>query len=124
MKPDTANFVLATAMTVFCSVLVPTAALAETSAGEIQEYLQSENETLRGLGLFYLSGVGAGLSWSNAFNARNGVEPTFCLPANLGLTGDQHVAIFQGYMNTHPDLGVRPAGVVMLFAMMDAFPCQ
>ena len=42
----------------------------------------------------------------------------------LALTSEQDISILRRYVKEHPETKDKPAGVVMLLAMQDIFPCK
>lgn len=70
----------------------------------------------------YLLGIAHGTSLSNAYVSRK-TEAFYCPPGNVGLIGYQYMAIFEAYLEKSPRDRSNPAGMVMLLALRDAFPC-
>jgi hypothetical protein len=51
-------------------------------------------------------------------------RPVYCAPSNIGLTLEQYVRVMKDYVNKNPKLNEMPAGLAMVFAAQDAFPCR
>lgn len=70
-----------------------------------------------------LLAYGEGISWANVQMAENGQPRLYCPPANRALTVAQNVNILRRFVERIPEAGSSPAGLVLLFAYKDAFPC-
>ena len=70
-----------------------------------------------------LSAYENGLGWANAHLENEGQRRLYCPPGQLALTPDQVVDIFRRFVARNPEAGNSPAGMVLLFALQDTFPC-
>jgi Rap1a immunity proteins len=62
--------------------------------------------------------------WPNARLHLDGRPQLYCEPKMLALTSEQDISILRRYVKEHPETKDKPAGVVMLLAMQDIFPCK
>jgi hypothetical protein len=70
----------------------------------------------------FLHGITDGITWANT--ALINRDPLFCEPAKLGLTADQEFNILKQFMKTHSEHMDAPAGLMMLLALREVFPCK
>jgi hypothetical protein len=61
-----------------------------------------------------------GLGWANVDLAA----PLFCQPVKLALSADQIFDIMERYLNSHPEKGQFPVGMVVKLSLKEAFPCK
>ena len=112
-------FFLAMAMTIATSTI----ANCEPTASGLLEIIDGDNEYDQ-RGSLYIAGLGQGLFWANVKLASSGRALLYCEPGNLVLTTDQKVSILRSYTAKNSSYGVAPAGLVLLRALKDVFPCQ
>ena len=67
----------------------------------------------------------------NAFNTFNAYlipskQNPFCPPTNIALNTENYMKILDDYLNVHPQDNPEefPVAIVLLWALLDAFPCQ
>lgn len=70
-----------------------------------------------------LRGIADGIEWSNIRLQSNGQKKLYCPPEKLAMTVDQYRSIFVRYVKENPSEGQFPAGLVMLEALVETFPC-
>lgn len=70
-----------------------------------------------------LRGIADGIEWSNTRLKTNGQKQLYCPPEKLAMTVDQYRSIFVRYVKENPSEGKFPAGLVMLEALVETFPC-
>ena len=102
------------------AILLPNTSLAQPSVGDILEWLDDQGSDIAAK--TYIAAIEHGLSWANAHNADNGLPMLYCLPPNLGLTGDQTVSIFVRYAEDN-SVAEYPVGLVLMEALKEVFPC-
>ena len=76
---------------------------------------------------YALGEAGDAYSWANARLSNQNQQRLYCQPAKLGMTSDQYWAIFEGYLQRHPEIRADPATVwnyVLLNALQETFPCM
>jgi len=65
-----------------------------------------------------------GMEWVNSWLESKGRKPVFCTPAKIALTDDQVIDIMRRYVEANSDYQNHPFGFVLLYALIDAFPCK
>ena len=67
-----------------------------------------------------------GASWVNLIGEKLGNKKIYCPPGNLVLQGGQIFSIFRRYVERKNSLSddVNIRGMLMVFALRDAFPCK
>jgi hypothetical protein len=71
----------------------------------------------------YLGGLLAGLKWANAKRRTEGIAPMYCAPDGLAITTQQGADILARFAVKIGGIN-RPAGMIMVFALADVFPCR
>lgn len=108
----------ALAASCFCSLLAAPAQAEETAKWFINQADQGSTTAI-----LVLTSYENGMAWSNAYLEDRGEAKLYCTPAKLALTYDQIVDILRRYVAKYPKVGEEPAGLTLLYAMIDAFPC-
>lgn len=73
----------------------------------------------------YIGGVGVGLSWANIRMATKGIPPLYCQPESLALNSDNYISFIEQAVAKEPDLHQdMPIELILLDALVDAFPCD
>lgn len=64
--------------------------------------------------------------WASIFVEVNsdGQSGIYCPPRNIVMQTEQVKSIFIEFIKNHPDQSEQAAGIVMLMALRDAFPCD
>jgi hypothetical protein len=77
-----------------------------------------------GLAEVYLAGIAHGFSWVNISAKDDSREPLFCAPEKMALQTANYEQILESFLKRRsPNLENAPLGMVLLFALKDAFPC-
>ena len=66
--------------------------------------------------------MGIAYGWANTDLQRKSKETLFCVPGML--TVEHEVDIMVRHIEQVPEDGKQPAGIVMLYALKEAFPCK
>ena len=72
----------------------------------------------------YLQGLRTGLEWANSANQEMHQRLVYCAPSDIALKLEQYVRVMKDYVSKYPKLNEMPAGLAMVFAARDAFPCR
>jgi hypothetical protein len=72
----------------------------------------------------YLRGLSDGFAWANISSAHDGNPKLFCQPETIALTIEQLIDIFKRFSKENPNFDNSSAGMVLLFALKEAFPCK
>ncbi|HVM77621.1 MAG TPA: hypothetical protein VMU06_01290 [Stellaceae bacterium] len=76
----------------------------------------------------YVTGLGRGMFVYAINDETKGRTPAFCVPAKLPLTAENYQQLLDNYLRDHrnlmPALGKQTIEIVLLYALIDAFPCQ
>jgi hypothetical protein len=99
-------------------------AAAQMTAGELHGFLRIEDQQAREIAFGTLNQIALGISSANMVNEIKGMERLFCPPEELAITADQYQSIFLGYLEGRADAEKQPASLVMVVALIDAFPCE
>ncbi|WP_297799527.1 hypothetical protein [uncultured Brevundimonas sp.] len=113
---------LVVALTAALTLAAPLDAKADP---DIQIYRESKideikNELIR----LYISGVENGFKWANASAELTHGVKLYCAPPELALTEDQIVSILDRYIEKESPEDSDPLGMILMFALMDVFPCN
>ena len=93
--------------TVIAAITAGIPVVAAATEPTAQEAIQSKSvDVMQG----YIVGVGEGLSWANAHLMALKQPPIYCQPSHLGMISYE--------------LNASPAGMVLLLALEDTFPCK
>lgn len=66
-----------------------------------------------------------GMAWSNAVLQKGiGGTPLYCSPPAIVLAGGQLIDILTRAVEDSPAYADMPFGIVLLYSLMDAFPCE
>ncbi len=74
--------------------------------------------------LVYIMGLSQGFSWANAMLSNQGKPELFCVPSTLPLGAEAHADILDRALKNHPQKDESPIEPVLLFALMETFPCE
>jgi len=66
----------------------------------------------------------SGMLWMNSWLESKGRKPVFCPPDKIAFTDDQLIDIMRRYVKKNSDSQDDPFGFVLLYAVIDAFPCK
>ena len=105
------------------AILTATAAQADLPMSWIVEHADKQGDE-GDLVKIYLAGVVDGYGWANAKLSNNGEKLLFCQPAKLALQPDQIVSIFMAFAKKWRGDSKAPAGIIMLLALEETFPCE
>jgi hypothetical protein len=94
-------------------------ARAEGTARQFLDYID------RGESIFLqiLNAYANGMNWSNTYLADSGQRKMYCLPQRLAITAEQNAEILRQHLQRMPEIGNFPAGLALLAAYRDTFPC-
>jgi hypothetical protein len=95
------------------------AAGAEPSASEYG----GQSADAKSAGEVWLDGAVNGYGWANAQLASQARPKLYCQPPQTAMSHAEAMGIYQTYVGHHPEMGDKPMGAVMLFALEDKFPC-
>lgn len=102
-------------------VAAPSPARAENSAKWFLDQIDGGNT----VALVVLDGYANGMSWANTDLKLRGLPPLFCEPDRLAITAQQNADILRRYVDgAGAALAEDPAGLVLLYALKDTFPCD
>ena len=103
------------------------------SAGAYADFTLGEYATARrapggsrDLGI-YIAGSAHALQGMNGVMKHQGQRQLYCEPANLVLNPNNYQEVMENYLTRNPQVASNPSysvALVMLIAMMDAFPCR
>jgi hypothetical protein len=110
---------IAAAIVAACALGTP--AQAEPSVNHVLTMLKGADGGDAELMKIYVTGVEAGIGYANALAANQG-RPFYCQP-EISLTVDQAADIAARLVVKKPEIGASSFGSVMIFALVDAFPC-
>ena len=74
--------------------------------------------------LDYLLGVAHGLIASEGLRMAYDKSQAFCYPQSFELTTAQYVQMLRSQLKENPAVGDRVASVVLMMALIKAFPCE
>jgi hypothetical protein len=99
-----------TALPINASPLFAQQALDRVHAGDdqISTYLGAEEDAFE---------------WANTYQVMTGQRRLFCPPLKLALTDGQTTDILSRFVEANPKDANVPVGLVLLYALQDAFPC-
>jgi hypothetical protein len=72
----------------------------------------------------FINGIQQGMEWYNSYLQVIGETPAYCPPQKVALTVDQIVDITERYLEEHGKSKQDPIGLMLLTALIDAFPCH
>jgi hypothetical protein len=107
------------AITIATALLAATPARAELTYREFQTRTGEDRQLLE----LWLDGVVAGFGWANGVDDAENRPLPYCQPRDSVLEPEQQLRILHGYAQRNPDMLDYPLGMVMLFALRDAYPC-
>lgn len=102
------------------AVLATSSAVAEPTAKSFLDRIERGDTASR----FFLMGAGNGLQWSNVALDYQHKPLLFCLPPKVALAAEQELDILKRYVHERPNTGDMSVGMVLMDAMIDAFPCH
>jgi hypothetical protein len=94
-------------------------ARSEPSAATVLEQIDKGDLMAR----MIVYGYSNGYDWANTELRDKKRAQLFCIPDKLVITPDQNTQILRDYVTAHPDMRTFPAGMVLLYAYIDTFPC-
>lgn len=96
--------------------------LVSGASAAVYETLNKLPDDMR---MLYISGMGEGFMWSGAA-VKNDFDKIYCPPQHIGLTGEQYVAVLDGFVRRHPEMGAdkMEIGHLMFMALQESFPCN
>lgn len=74
--------------------------------------------------LYILDAYANGFDWANTDLRAAKRQPLYCLPAKLAVTAEQSGAILRQFIKQNPVAANWPAGMALLEAFKDTFPCK
>lgn len=98
---------------------VATAARAEPTADRFISQIDDGDS----LATLVLYGYATGFGWANGQIEVDKGKPLFCQTSKLAITPDQNVRILRDSLKRHPSYGSAPAGLALLRAYQETFPC-
>ena len=104
------------------ALLTASIARADPPMSLIVEHVNKQGND-RNLSQIYLVGVVDGFGWVNAELSINGQNKLYCQPTKLALEPDQIVSIFMNFSKKWHGDSKAPAGMIMLLALQETFPC-
>jgi hypothetical protein len=91
----------------------------KTAGAFVDAYHKNQELLLR----IFIRGIGDGLTAYNAAqDAVDGGRKFYC-PPEVGIVDAQYVAIMLSFLTKIPTASSQPVGLVLLFALKEAFPC-
>lgn len=102
-----------------CAVIFSPPANAEINGGEMMKRIDEGSMPDK----IALISYSTAYEWANTRLAYEKKNPLFCPPPKLSMTPDQTIDIFRQYVKSHVIATQTPAGLVMLWALEDTFPC-
>jgi hypothetical protein len=105
----------------FCT---PATAMADATAIEILAFYDKANAAAKSEFESYFAAREDAFGWANAYlKAQRKIEPLYCPPSQLVLTGSQIIDTMRRQIKEVPGLGELPYGAVMLQSLQMVFPC-
>ena len=71
-----------------------------------------------------LSSYGVGMTWANDDVKVSGGKALFCIPNKLAITEEQTADILRRAIKENAYIGDLPAGLALLTAYKNTFPCN
>jgi hypothetical protein len=104
----------------------PPAAAAETSANELFTLMDSSGGARQKAYEQVIQDEYYGMIWVNTYLAFQSDKKAglWCPPPDEVLTGADLLAMMKAFVAGHPDYGKSPFGAVILFTVLDKFPCE
>jgi hypothetical protein len=112
-------------MTIFLLTASLLAASADTSALTASEY--NENKTNKKkwpITQIYLNGVGVGASLAASVLIQQGRPPLFCQPEEIVLKDKNYIKLIDALLAKNEIPDETQVEMVLLLALITAFPCQ
>jgi hypothetical protein len=103
-------------------LLMLSPAYAEPTAGAVLKAFEGSNPDIGFKD--YLIGTIDGLSWANVRLSFEQKPKLFCVPNKMALTSEQAIDILRRYVDGLPKDAGHSFGMVMMDALIDAFPCK
>jgi Rap1a immunity proteins len=72
----------------------------------------------------YLRSIVVGMTATNTRLIAYGRKPIYCLPLAFALTSSRNLDIISTFIAAHPEYSDYDAGLVLVEAMRETFPCQ
>ena len=95
-------------------------AQAEPSASYVMKQIDGGGK----IDLLILDAYSNGFEWANTDLKIKHEVPLFCAPQSLAITPDQNASILRDVLRDKPALAEAPAGLAMLYALKQTFPCE
>jgi len=74
--------------------------------------------------LLYITGVGSGYEWSNAFLGQKGKQPLFCVQNGLALNPKNYITIFEQELKEQNYAADEFVEIVLMHGLQRTFPCK
>lgn len=74
--------------------------------------------------LLYISGVGSGYKWSNAFLMQEGKQPHFCVQKGLALNPKNYITIFEQELKEKKHAAEEFVEIILMLGLQRTFPCK
>ena len=104
--------------------LLPTVAVAETSANDLFALMESLEDSKKRAYEQVIQDEYYGMIWVNTYLSLKGEnERLWCPPPDDVLSGAELLQLMQTFVDENPQFGDSPFGAVILFAVLDKFPC-
>jgi hypothetical protein len=104
----------------FVTVFSTTSSRAELSALDaVNRYKHGDHEVV-----LFVEGLYNGIAWSNTFIISGRNSALYCQPHSVVLKPKQIFEIVERYITRIPADEHLPLGGVLLYALIDAFPCK
>ena len=108
---------------ILASLALATPARSEDTAKEVLAEIDGQNQGISKLMTLIMAKTGNGIEWANTRVESKGGKALFCMPEKLGLTSSQITEMLRGYVKEHPYTADLPAGLILVSAYIDTFPC-
>ena len=108
---------------ILASLAFATPAHAEDSAKETLAAIDGQNQGISKLMTLIMAKTGNGIEWANTRVVSEGGKALFCMPEKLGLTASQITEMLRSYVEEHPSVADLPAGLILVSAYIETFPC-
>ena len=112
-------------MTIFLLTVSLLAVSANTSAMTATQYKKNKtNEKKWPLTEVYLNGVGVGASLAASVLIQQGRPPLFCQPEEIVLNNKNYIKLIDALLAKNEIPDETQVEMVLLLALITAFPCQ
>ena len=115
---------LFSALSLVALCLVPTAAVAETSASDLFALVERLEDSKKRAYEQVIQDEYYGMIWVKTYLFLKGDnEGLWCPPPEDVLSGAELLQLMKAFVAENPQYGDSPFGAVILFAVLDKFPC-